>query len=290
MIRDASDGGAPSPGTGGFCDNESGRAGGTAPAGKEGDPVKLGLVTYNVGRDWDVPTIIERLGAAGFEAVELRSTHRHGVEPGIEAAAAEKVRRAFEESPVRLLSLGSACEFHSPDAEERRANVRETARFVELAHDLGCWGVKVRPNGLPEDVPRAVTTGRIAEALRACGDHARGYGVEIWVEVHGRGTQRPEVMREIMDRCGHPSVGICWNSNPTDIRDGSIRQSFELLRPFVRNVHIRDLPDYPHRELFRLLRAAGYDRYTLAETAQSCEPERYLRYYSALWRELARTP
>ena len=249
--------------------------------------MRLGLVTYNVARNWDIDTIIERLEASGFEAVELRSTHRHGVEPGLDAARVQEVRERFERSRVRLLSLGSACEFHSPDAGTRSENVRETARFVELAHDLGCWGVKVRPNGLPEGVSRDVTVGRIAEALRACGDHAAGYGVEIWVEVHGKGTQRPEVMREIMDSCGHPSVGICWNSNPTDIRGGSIRHAFGLLKGFIRNVHIRDLPDYPHRELFGLLRSAGYDRYTLAETAESCEPERYLGYYAALWRELA---
>ena len=248
--------------------------------------MRLGLVTYNVGKDWDVDTIVEKLEASGFEAVELRSTHRHGVEPGISPAMVERVRNRFEASRVRLLSLGSACEFHSPDEEVRAANVRETARFVQLAHDLGCWGVKVRPNGLPEGVPRDVTIGRIAQALRACGEHAAGYGVEIWVEVHGLGTRQPDVMRAIMDRCAHPSVGVCWNSNPTDIRDGSIRWAFELLGKMVRNVHIRDLPDYPHRELFRLLKSVGYDRYTLAETAQSCEPDRYLRYYSALWREL----
>lgn len=251
--------------------------------------MKLGLVTYNVGRDWDVDTIIEKLGATGFEAVELRSTHRHGVEPGLDPSTVESVRAKFASSGVRLLSLGSACEFHSPDAGERRANVEETARFVELAHDLGCWGVKVRPNGLPENVPRDVTIRRIGEALRACGDHAQGWGVEIWVEVHGRGTQQPEAMRAIMDSCGHPNVGICWNSNPTDIRDGSIQHAFDLLKGFIRNVHIRDLPDYPHRELFGLLKSIRYDRYTLAETAQSCEPDRYLRFYSALWRELVRS-
>ena len=250
--------------------------------------MRLGLVTYNVARDWDIETIIERLEAARFEAVELRSTHRHGVEPGMAPTDVASVRERFEESGVRLLSLGSACEFHSPDASERRANVQETGRFVELAHDLGCWGVKVRPNGLPEDAPREVTVRRIGEALQQCGEHAAGYGVEIWVEVHGRGTQQPEVMREIMDSCGHPSVGICWNSNPTDIRDGSIRAGFDLLKDFIRNVHIRDLPDYPHRELFRLLKSVGYDRYTLAETAASCEPERYLKFYRDLWRELVR--
>lgn len=250
--------------------------------------MRLGLVTYNVARNWDIETIIEKLEGAGFEAVELRSTHRHGVEPGLAPAEVERVRRRFEASRVRLLSLGSACEFHSPDPAERQANVAETARFVELAHDLGCWGVKVRPNGLPEGVPEALTVRRIGEALRACGEHAERYGVEIWVEVHGRGTQRPAVMRAIMDSCGHPSVGVCWNSNPTDLQDGSVRAAFDLLKDFIRNAHIRDLPDYPHRELFQLLRSIGYSRYTLAETAESCEPERYLRFYRALWRELSR--
>lgn len=251
--------------------------------------MKLGLVTYNVARDWDLDTIIEKLGAAGFEAVELRSTHRHGVEPGMAPSETVAVRSKFDASGMRLLSLGSACEFHSPDAGERRKNVLETASFVELAHDLGCLGVKVRPNDLPQGVPRDVTIRRIAEALRACGDHAEGYGVEIWVEVHGRGTREPAVMRAIMDACAHPAVGICWNSNPSDISDGSIRPAFDLLKDFIRNVHIRDLPDYPHRELFGLLKSIGYERYTLAETAESCEPDRYLRFYAALWNELVRS-
>jgi len=30
-------------------------------------------------------------------------------------------------------------------------------------------------------------------------------------------------------------VGVCWNSNPTDVVDGSVKASFELLRPWIRN-------------------------------------------------------
>ena len=40
----------------------------------------LGAVTYNVLKDWDLETIIKNLEAAGFEAVELRTGHKHGVE------------------------------------------------------------------------------------------------------------------------------------------------------------------------------------------------------------------
>ena len=40
----------------------------------------LGLVTYLWGKDWDLPTLIANCEATNFAGVELRSTHKHGVE------------------------------------------------------------------------------------------------------------------------------------------------------------------------------------------------------------------
>ena len=66
-----------------------------------------------------------------------------------------------------------------------------------------------------------------------------------------------------------------------------MKQSFELLKPYIRNAHITEpTSGYPYRELFRLMRDSGYSRYTLAEVAESKEPERFMRYYKALWQEL----
>ncbi len=250
--------------------------------------MRLGLVTYNIAKDWDIEKIISTLGPLGYEAVELRSTHAHGVEPGISAARIAEVRERFARGPVRLLSLGSECEFHSPDEAVRRENIEVARGFIELAHDLGCWGVKVRPNGLPEGVPTDVTIRRIGEALAVCGEIGERYGVEVWVEVHGRETQDPLRMREIMDACGHSSVGVCWNSNLGEARNGSIAWAFELLQKHIMNVHINRLPRYPARELFGLLKSIGYERYLLGELQASCEPERFLEYYKALFDEYKR--
>jgi sugar phosphate isomerase/epimerase len=251
--------------------------------------MKLGLVTYNMAKDWDLPTLIEKCRATGFEAVELRTTHAHGVEPSLSAAERQAARRQFDGSGVRLLSLGTACEYHSRDPEEVRRQVAETAEFVKLAHDLGCLGVKVRPNGFQDKdgVPREKTIAQIGRALAECGEQARGYGIEIWVEVHGAGTQEPPNMRAIMDAANHANVFVCWNSNPTDVVDGSVKPSFELLKRWIRSVHITELTnDYPWREFFTLLKGTGYDRYTLAEIPGSSDPERVMKYYRALWKEL----
>ncbi len=248
-------------------------------------PFKLGLVTYELARDWDIETIIKNCQAAGFEGVELRTTHRHGVEPSLSASERAEVRKRFEDSPVRLVSLGSVCEYESPNAAVVERNIEETRRFCELARDLGAIGVKVRPNGFPPNVPHEKTLEQIGRALSRCGDAARNFGVEIWLEVHGRGTQLPENIRRIMQVAHHPSVGICWNSNETDVAGGSVKGSFELLKPWLRSCHINELwrSEYPWHELFSLFRVAGYNRYTFAEVPASCEPLRLMHYYRALW-------
>jgi sugar phosphate isomerase/epimerase len=273
-------------------------------------PFKLGLVTYDLAKDWDVETIIKNCEATGFEGVELRTTHRHGVEPSITKDRRREVRKRFEDSRVRLVSLGSTCEYESPDPAVVRRNIEETRRFLELARDLGCLGVKVRPNGFPPNFDRPKTLEQIGRALHECGDMARDQGVEIWLEVHGRETELPANIHSIMEGCAHPSVGVCWNSNDTDVVEGSVKLSFELLKPWLRSCHINELwrtpppwgaaagtlesetrtpgfPEwrqrYPWRELFTLLRGAGYSRYTFAEVPASCEPLRLMRYYRALW-------
>jgi len=252
----------------------------------------LGLVTYNLAKDWDIPTLIARCRATGFEGVELRTTHAHGVESTLSAAERERVRQQFADSGVRLVSLGSAFEYHMIDPEEVRRNVAGTIEYARLAHDVGAIGVKVRPNGLNVDkgVPREKTLEQIGLALRECGEKAEGYGVAIWLEVHGRDTSDLGAIRTIIDVANHPNVYVCWNSNQTDVKNGSVAESFALVRHKIASVHINELyrEEYPWRELFTLLRSIDYRGYCFAEIAESADPERIMRYYRALFNELRR--
>lgn len=254
--------------------------------------MRLGLVTYNLANDWDIPTIIQRCKDTGFEAVELRTTHAHGVEPALNAAQRQAVKSQFANSKVRLLSLGSTCEYHSSDPETMRKNIETTKEFVKLASDAGAIGVKVRPNGFPDpsaNIPQEATLRQIGRSLKECGEFAQPYKVGIWLEVHGRGTSEIPNIKAILDHAGHPNVGICWNSNQTDLKNGSVAENFELVKTAIRNVHITELcnPSYPWKELFQLLQESGYKGYCLAEIPHSSDPERLMRYYRALWLELS---
>src|SRR5438309_9113938 len=85
--------------------------------------LKLGTVTYNIAKDWDLPTLIKNLTEAGFDAVELRTTHKHGVEISLSSAARAEVRKRFEDSSVRIGGLGTTCEYHSPNPAIVRKNI-----------------------------------------------------------------------------------------------------------------------------------------------------------------------
>lgn len=248
-------------------------------------PSQLGIVTYNIAKDWDLPTILERLEALKYAGVELRTTHKHGVEVGLSPDQRREVRKRFEDSPVELAGLGSAFEFQSPDPDVVRKNIEGTKEYVRLAHDLGAPGVKVRPNGIPKGADVDATLRQIGEALREVGEDAEGFGVEIRVEVHGAVTQLLPNIAKMLEYADHPNVFVCWNSNPTDVVDGSIREGFALVAPRIREVHLRDLTDqnYPWRDLFALLGGIGYMGYTLAEIPESTDPTRVLGYFRSLW-------
>src|SRR5919204_6322477 len=126
----------------------SGRA---AFAESEGPKFRLGLVTYNVAAAWDLPTLLKICKTVGISPVELRTTHKHGVEPSLSKDQRKEVRQRFADAGIAIWGCGSTCEFHSPDPAVVKKNIETCKRFVELAHDLGGRGVKVRPNGLPRE-------------------------------------------------------------------------------------------------------------------------------------------
>jgi sugar phosphate isomerase/epimerase len=258
---------------------------------------RLGLVTYNLAAAWDLPTLLRACKSAGISPVELRTTHKHGVEPSVSKRQRKDVRQRFADVGIDIWGCGTTCEFHSPDAAVVKKNIETCKRFVDLVADLGGRGVKVRPNALPKEVPVEKTLEQIGKALIPCGQAAEDAGVEIWVEVHGNGTAHPPRMKTIMEQCGHRRVGLTWNSNPSDLKNGSIGEYFNLLWPWIRSCHINELYNdasgaYPYRELFRMLREHGYDRATLCEVGRTVPDEaagtEILRYYKALWTELNR--
>src|ERR1700761_868753 len=130
---------------------------------------RLGTVTYNIAKDWDLPTILRRLEALQYEGVELRTGHGHKVEVDLSKERRAGIRKMFDDSPVELAGLGSAFEYQAADSSEVKKNIEGTKAYIRLAHDLGSPGVKVRPNGIPRGADLDATLRQIGRALHEGG-------------------------------------------------------------------------------------------------------------------------
>ena len=257
------------------------KAGG--PAGRS--TMHLGLVTYNLAADWDVPTIIKNCEAAKFEGVELRTSHAHKVEVNLPKDERKEVKQRFADSKVRLMGLGSTFDYHTPDQAKLRKDIEATKEYIILAEDVGATGVKVRPNAFPKEVPQEKTLEQIGHALREVGDFARDHGQVIRLEVHGTGTSFPPNIKKILDVADHPSVGACWNSNASDLSGQGWDYNFDLLKAKIFSVHMTDLfqAEYPYRKLLTRLNEINFKGFCLAEISASTDPIRVMKYYRALW-------
>jgi sugar phosphate isomerase/epimerase len=258
-----------------------------APRGGFAKPaaMHLGMVTYNLGKDWDVPTLIRNCAEAKFEGVELRTTHKHGVEVTLGAAERAEVRRRFADSPVQLFGLGSIFDYHTPDQAKLRKDIEDTKAYILLAQDVGATGVKVRPNGLPKEVPVEKTLEQIGKSLREIGEFAANHGQQIRLEVHGAGSSAVPHIKTIMDVANRPNVGVCWNSNQTDLDGDGFDANFDLVKLKIVEVHMRDLflDEYPFRRLLTRLNEIQFRSFTMAEIPESTDPIRVMKYFRALW-------
>lgn len=236
--------------------------------------MQLGLVTYQWAKDMDLATVIRSCEQSGLTGVELRTEHAHRVEPSLSKAQRAEVKQRFAASPVTLIGYGANSEYHSPDPAVLRKNIDQTKEYIHLMADCGGSGVKVKPNTLPAGVPREKTIEQIGKALNEVGAYGADHGQKIRVEVHGRYTQDPPVMKAIFDVATHPNVYICWNCNDEDLQGAGLEANFNMLKGrFGDTVHIRELDEggYPYDKLMRMFVDMSYQGWFLLEART--EPE-----------------
>lgn len=246
----------------------------TASAMLKKSKMQLGLVTYQWGKDWDLPTLIANCEKTGFMGVELRTQHAHGVETNLNASERKEVKKRFADSPVTCVGYGSNFEYHSVDQAKVKENIKGTIEYLKLCKDIGATGIKVKPNGLPEEVSKEKTIAQIAASLNECGKAASDMGQLIRVEVHGKLTQQLPNMKAIFDQITEKSVKVCWNCNDQDLLPPGLEANFNSVKKwFGDSVHIRELNvgDYPYQDLMNLFVGIKYDGWILLEARTTPE-------------------
>ena len=254
--------------------------------------MRFGLVTYQWGRDLDLPTLLKVCKQAGYGGVELRVEHKHGVTPQLNTAQRAEVRRRFAESGIVCVGIGTNEHFDSPDPAELRANVDRAKAWLQLSHDIGGSGVKVKPNNFHPHIPHQKTIHQIGKALRELAQFGAELGQQVRLEVHGSCKALP-VIRSIMEVADHPNARVCWNCNGADLEGEGLEYNFWLVRKYLGDtlhVHELDRGSYPYDRLMELLVSMDYSGWVLLEAGSPPPPNRVaaLRKQKAIFEQLRR--
>ena len=230
--------------------------------------MKLGLVTYQWAKDWDLPTLIANCEKTGLLGVELRTEHAHKVESNLSAIQRVEVKKRFADSSVTCLGYGANFEYHSPDKAVLRKNIDQTKEYIQLCKDIGATGIKVKPNDLPASVAKEKTIAQIAASLNEVGKFASDLEQLVRVEVHGNLSQEIPNMKAIFEQVTEKSVKMCWNCNDQDLLPPGLEPNFNSVKKwFGDTVHMRELNvgEYPYQQLMNLFTEINYEGWILLE-------------------------
>ena len=250
--------------------------------------------------EWDIPTLIAKARAYGYQGVELRveCKHRHGVE--LEAAPdhLKWVKASFADAHVELPCLAISQRFSSPDTQERKAQVDRTKRYVELAATLGVSSLRVFGGRLSPGISRELARQYIAEALREVAEFADSQNVNIALETHDDWGRSKDVVT-VIETARHPRVKCVWDILHPVSHGESLAETFEQLKSHVVHCHIHDgikkngnwdtallgEGSIDHCEVMRLLRSIDFDGHLSGEFINYLPPDVVLPQYANKLRE-----
>jgi sugar phosphate isomerase/epimerase len=195
--------------------------------------------------DWPFTQITDFAAANGYSAIELRGIQRemdltkckefNTIESRLETL------KIMKDKGLHFADLGSSATLHFASFTERRKNLEEGRRFIDLAQQLECPFVRVFPNDLPKDEQqRAAAMERIITGLIELGNHAKGSGVSVLIESHGDLVKISD-LEFVVKAATHPNTGMIWDvANMWTITKEPPEDAYNVLRPYIKHTHIKD--------------------------------------------------
>lgn len=268
------------------------------------------IVTDEVAQD---PA--EAIGLArrfGLRALEIRSVWEKRPHE-FTAADARALRGMVRDAGLAVCAVATPVfKCALDDARQRREHLEILKRCLEVCRELDAPLARVftfwRPGapGAPDLLGRALAwrevVAHIADRLGEAADVARDAGCRLVIEnepsVYGSACAQ---VAELIARLNHPALGALWDPGnavyETEV-ERPYPDGYEVLRPFIAHVHIKDTRrdpstkradavalgdgEIPYPAIFRRLRDDRYAGFVSLET--------HYRVGAALSEEAARMP
>ncbi len=227
----------------------------------------------------DLDQMLDLAQRYGYDGIEPRTggMHKHGVEPELNADERKRVLDTANDRGVAIACIAVGSRFADPTTAA--AHLAEAEAGIRLAHDLDCGIVRVFGGKMPDD-NREAAIERMAGALTQLAPIAADNGVTVCLETHDDWCDPAHVVA-VMKAVDHPSIGVNWDvMHPVRNHLATMEESYRLLAPWIRHVHIHDGMADPVNLAFR---AFGQGEYDLETVFRSLATSGYQGYLSGEW-------
>ncbi|MEP7229940.1 MAG: sugar phosphate isomerase/epimerase family protein [Ginsengibacter sp.] len=241
--------------------------------------------------DWDLKKITDFAVQHNYKGIELRGLQREmDLTKAKEFNSPENIKNTLgimQDKNLRFVDLGSSCTLHFSEPEERKKNLDEGKRFIDLAQKINCPYVRVFPNKIPEGQEKTQTLDLIAKGLQELSDYAKGGTVSVLMETHGDVVKSDDILY-VMKSAANDHAGLVWDiTNMWSITKEPPEEVFPKLKKYIRHTHIKDLKlvdgkeqyaflgkgDVPIFAAIDLLMKGGYNGYYSFEWEKLWHPE-----------------
>ncbi|MBL7735563.1 MAG: sugar phosphate isomerase/epimerase [Chitinophagaceae bacterium] len=234
--------------------------------------------------DWSFQEIVQFAADHSYNGIEIRGIKKELDLPQCpEFNSAQSIRASMnlmEEKGVKLVNLGASASLHSKEPAERLKNIDEGKRFIDLAAALKCPYVRIFPNDFPENQERNETIELIVNGLGELGQHAKGTGVRVLMESHGKVVYIKD-LKTIMDAAKSDTVGLVWDiANMWSATKESPADAYAALKEYIYHTHIKDLTVEGDKLSYSLL---GRGNTPIFEAIDLLAKGGYAGYYSWEW-------
>jgi sugar phosphate isomerase/epimerase len=195
--------------------------------------------------------------------------------------------RLLQDKGLSIVNLGSSATLHFADPNERKKNIDEGKRYIDLAQQLKCPYMRVFPNNFPKEQEKKQTMDLISQGLLELGNHAKGSNVKVLIESHGDLVYIQD-LQKVMKDAEHKQVGLIWDvANMWTITKESPTLAYTTLKKYILHTHLKDASltdgkitytrlaqgDVPIFEAIDALSKGGYKGYYSFEWEKMWHPE-----------------
>lgn len=215
----------------------------------------------------------------GYDGVEIRveAGHCHGVEMGMNDTQIANIMELCKNYSISIPCIATSCSYSNPLYVEK--NIEDTKGYINLASQLSVKTIRVFGGSITKGVSRDKAFDLVTNALRSVAIYAQQKDVTVCIETHDSWCDTNDV-RKVLDAVDHNAIAVNWDIMHPVLSAGlTIEQSFEMVKPWIKHVHIHDgkrignklefLPigtgPVNHLTAVRLLKGMGYDGFLSGE-------------------------